>query len=108
LTISDSFVQDAVGNCHLFLKVIPRSSRNQVVGVENGKLKVKIQAPPVEGTANEAVLELLAEWLDWPRGSLFLLRGERSRHKVVQVTGLKVVEARAKLKTLLLKGEKHG
>lgn len=100
----DSAIRDTREGCLLPLRVIPRSSRNQVVGFENGVLKVKVQAPPVEGAANEAVLRFLAEWLNRPKNCLVLLKGEQSRHKLVRVTGLKAAEVLELLAQQKLKG----
>jgi len=85
--------------CTLSLKVIPKSSRNKVVGLENGLLKMKVQAPPTDGEANEAVIRLLADVLDTPKNSLSILKGQRSRQKMVLVKGrsaAQVVKALAK------------
>jgi uncharacterized protein len=76
------------GDCEISVKVVPRSSQNKIVGIVNGELKLKIQAPPVEGAANEAVLDLLAYCLKKPKSALKVLRGETSRHKVIQVRGM--------------------
>lgn len=72
----------------LSLKVQPRASRNEIGDLAGTELKVRVTAPPVDSAANEAVLRLLAGTLDCPRGSLRLLRGGTSRHKVILVTGL--------------------
>ena len=79
------------------LKVIPRSSRNQVVGVGQGACKVKLKAPPVEGAANEALLEFLAECLNQTKSSLRLVSGHQSRHKRVRIFGMKGTEVLEKL-----------
>jgi hypothetical protein len=72
----------------LSLKVQPRASKTEIGEVAKGELKIKVTAPPVDAAANEAVLRLLAECLDCPRGSLQLLRGQTSRHKQVLVRSL--------------------
>lgn len=78
--------------CLLSIKVIPRSSRNQIMGVEQGELKIKLQAPPVEGAANEAVLEFLSKCLKKSKSSLTLVSGHQSRHKRVKIQGVKAVD----------------
>ena len=72
----------------LSLKVQPRASKNEIGEVTNGELKIKVTAPPVDAAANEAVLRLLAECLDCPRGAVQLIRGQTSRHKQVFVRGM--------------------
>lgn len=85
-------VADAGDGCTLSVKVIPRSSRNQWVGFEQGELKVRIQAPPVEGAANEAILEFLGKCLKRPKGSLSIVSGQRSKHKRIKIAGVKARE----------------
>jgi uncharacterized protein (TIGR00251 family) len=72
----------------LLLKVQPRASQNGIGEVANGELRIKVTAPPVDAAANEAVLRLLAEKLDCPRGSVQLIRGQTSRHKQVLIRGM--------------------
>ena len=72
----------------LSVRVQPRSSRNMVMGWNGDTLKIKLTAPPVEGAANEACLDLLADVLEVPVSRLTLLRGDRSRDKVVRIVGL--------------------
>jgi len=81
----------------LSLRVQPRASRNAVVGWTGDTLKIRLTAPPVEGAANAACLTFLADLLDLPRTQVTLLRGERARDKVVQITGLTREEVRARL-----------
>ena len=52
------------------------------------ELRIKVTAPPVDAAANEALLRLLAETLDCPRGKVELVRGHTSRHKVIKLHGL--------------------
>ena len=65
------------------VQVQPRSSRNQLVGLQGDALKVKLTAPPVEGRANQACIEVLAEALGVPKSSLRIISGETSRRKLV-------------------------
>lgn len=68
------------------VRVVPGASRDALVGVVEGALKVRISAPPVEGAANERLLRFLAkEVLSLPRSRLTLVSGERGRQKVVRV-----------------------
>src|SRR2546428_10001644 len=81
----------------LSLRVQPRAAGNGVVGWTGDTLNVRLTAPPVEGAANAACLALLADLLSFPQSQLEILRGERSRNKVVQITGLTRDEVRARL-----------
>jgi len=77
--------------------VQPRASRNAVVGWSGETLKVRLTAPPVEGAANAACREFLADLLDLPQSQLEILRGARSRNKVIRITGLTQDEVHARL-----------
>jgi hypothetical protein len=74
--------------CRISVKAIPGASRNAVVGWAAGELRVKLCAPALEGRANEALCELLSGELAVPRRSVAVIRGGKSRHKIVQVEGL--------------------
>jgi uncharacterized protein (TIGR00251 family) len=79
------------------LKVIPNAPRNEVVGRLGDAIKVKICAPPIEGRANDALCEFLAERLGVPRRAVTVLRGDTSRQKIVRVDGLNLEEASSRL-----------
>jgi len=72
----------------LLIKVIPNSSRNEVVGLENGELKIKINAVPEDGKANKELLRFLSKKVGISKTCFDLLAGETSRHKRVQVCGI--------------------
>ncbi|RPH69605.1 MAG: DUF167 domain-containing protein [Myxococcaceae bacterium] len=65
--------------------------------VREGALEVRVGAPPVEGAANEAIVELLARVLDLPRRAITLVSGERGRTKRVRIEGLTLQDIRARL-----------
>lgn len=71
------------------LKIQPRSSRNEVVGfLEDGTLKIKLSAPPVEGQANQAVIKFLAEILNLPAGNIVIISGKTSHNKLISIQGI--------------------
>ena len=74
------------------VRAVPRSSRNQIIGVEDGVYKIKLTAPPVDGKANKALREFLAKRLGLARGSVEIVSGERSRQKSVRIHGLSLKE----------------
>lgn len=84
-------------SCTLELKTIPNAPRDGLAGWLGGTLKVKVQAPALDGRANEALLAFLAEKLGVPRRAVTLLRGDKSRRKVVRITGLTLPGVRARL-----------
>jgi uncharacterized protein len=81
-------ITEANGGVTFSVRVVPRSSRNQIVSVESGALKIKLTAPPVEGAANAALIEFVAEWLGVRRGAVSIVSGDRARNKLVQVNGV--------------------
>jgi uncharacterized protein (TIGR00251 family) len=83
--------------CTLELKIIPNAPRNEVVGWLGAALKVKVHAPALEGRANDELLAFLAEKLGLPRRSITLLRGDKSRQKVVRIAGLEAIELKSRL-----------
>jgi len=72
----------------LSLKVVPGSSRDEVVGWLGDSLKVKVKAPPEKGRANEAVVALLADRLGVESSSIAVVSGHGSPAKVVAVDGM--------------------
>ena len=70
----------------------------QTYGLQGDALKVRVQAPPVEGAANQAVVELVAEALGVKRGAVSLVAGETGRRKVVAVAGITAAEAARRLR----------
>jgi uncharacterized protein len=72
----------------LRLRIQTRASREGVDGVREGRLRVRVSSPPVEGAANERLIRLLAEVMAVPRGSIALTRGAKSRDKDVTVQGV--------------------
>ncbi len=91
------FLRDQADGTLLSVKVQPRASKNEFAGELGGELRVKVTAPPVDAAANEALIKLLADKLDWPRSRIELVRGHKSRHKVLKLAGLRAEDAAARL-----------
>jgi uncharacterized protein len=70
------------------VRVQPRASRDEVAGEMDGALKVRLQAPAVEGRANEALIAFLSSVLKRPKAAVRISSGERSRLKRVEVMGV--------------------
>lgn len=81
-------IQESDEGLRIEVKVQPRSSRNQISGEQDGALKVKLTAPPVEGEANQALINFLARVLKLPRKNITLIRGETARNKLIEIRGL--------------------
>ncbi len=91
------WIQPTPDGAVLRVRVTPRASRNEVQGVLGDALKIRLQAPPVEGKANEALVRFLAERLDLPLRAITLLSGETGRNKRVRVAGLSEAAAMERL-----------
>ena len=67
------------------VRVQPRASSNEIVGYRDGVLRVRLQAPPVDGAANEALVRFLADEFGVPRRNVRIVLGLGSRNKIVEV-----------------------
>lgn len=70
------------------VKVIPRSSKKEIAGVEGNTIKIKLTAPPVEGAANEQLIELLSGTLGIKKGNIEIVKGDSSKYKTVKIKGV--------------------
>ncbi|MEK7691333.1 MAG: DUF167 domain-containing protein [Bdellovibrionota bacterium] len=82
--------------------VQPRASRTRVIGIRrlaegDERIKIQLSAPPVDGAANEALIEFLAKALALPKANLTLKRGAASRQKDVECSGIDLATAMQKL-----------
>ena len=78
----------SVGGVTVSIKVVPRASKNQIVGREGDAVKVRLNAPPVDGKANEALVKFLAASFGVSLRQVEIVAGVTSRHKVVRITGV--------------------
>ena len=85
------------GGVTIPVRVAPRAGRTALDGVVEGALRVRLAAPPVEGAANRALVEFLADLLGVPKRDLAIVRGERGRQKLLQVRGLDADQVRQRL-----------
>jgi uncharacterized protein (TIGR00251 family) len=90
-------VHDSAKGITFAVKVHPRAHKNAITGVMGDALKLALTAPPVEGKANQAVIEFFAELFAIPRSSVTIASGETSRNKIVRIAGLSKPVAEQKL-----------
>ena len=81
-------------DAELDIRLQPRAKRNAIVDERDGVVRVSVAAAPVEGRANAALCKLIAKRAGISRGRVSVVRGERSRAKVVRVEGLDTGELR--------------
>lgn len=91
-------IESIKGGVRLHLFIQPKSSKNEVVGIHNGEIKIKITAPPIDGRANEGLIEYLSDLFDVPKRDIILAKGETGRHKTVDIAGVDENTARLLLK----------
>lgn len=72
----------------LSVRIQPRASRNGVSRMEDGTLKIRLTAPPVDGAANEALVKFLSETLSIGKSSVEIVTGHTSREKRVKISGM--------------------
>ncbi|MFH1232034.1 MAG: DUF167 domain-containing protein [Planctomycetota bacterium] len=69
----------------LNIKVIPRASKNEVKEESTGQYKIYLTAPPIDGKANDALIEILASHFHIAKQQIKIVRGLKSRHKIVEI-----------------------
>jgi hypothetical protein len=69
----------------LTVRVVPRASRSEVAGLQDGALRVRIAAPPVDGAANRELVKFLSKKLKVPQAAVTLVTGNNSKNKVVRI-----------------------
>ncbi|MCX6745094.1 MAG: DUF167 domain-containing protein [Candidatus Parcubacteria bacterium] len=70
---------------NLKIKVIPSSKINKIIEQPDGSLKIKLQAPAIEGKANKALIAFLSEHFQKPKNKIILVSGEKARTKTVKI-----------------------
>lgn len=85
------------GTVTLTVRVQPRAGKDEIAGVIDGALKIRLRAPAVEDRANAALCAFLAELLKRPKSAVRILSGERSRTKRVAIFGVTTAEIEALL-----------
>ena len=94
-------IRDTPAGATFAVKVHPRARKNAITGATGDALKLAITAPPVEGKANQACIEFLAEFLNVPRASVTIIAGQSSRNKVVRVAGRTAAQVEERLRAII-------
>ncbi len=81
----------------LQVRVVPNARRNEVVGAYAEGVKIKLNAPPVDGKANETLIQFLAAKLGCPAKAIAIKSGAKSRSKLVEIEGMEEETVREKL-----------
>jgi uncharacterized protein len=96
-------LRDTPAGTTFAVKVHPRARKNAVTGVVGDALKLSLTAPPVEGRANQAVIEFFADLFEIPRASVTIASGATRHNKVVRITGLNRAAVEQRLMAILPK-----
>jgi hypothetical protein len=98
-----TFLRVVEGGVTLAVRAQPGARKTTIQGMygegEQAQLKIAVQAPPVEGKANAALIEFLSDFFSLSRSKVELVQGELNRSKVFLLCGLTVAEARARLRS---------
>ena len=97
-----NWLESKDGGFIISLYIQPGASRTELIGVHNEQIKIKIAAPPVDGAANEELLQFLKKKLKIPKRDITLVSGESSRSKRVHVAG---VDRDALVRVLMASGK---
>jgi len=92
--MSELAIEEESGRARFGVRVSPRASRDAILGVHDGALKVALTAPPVEGAANAALIALLAKALGVAKRAVTIVSGEASRQKRVEIEGVTASDVR--------------
>jgi uncharacterized protein (TIGR00251 family) len=95
----------SAGANRLAVKVTPNAGRNEISGLKDGVLQVKLAAPPDKGRANKELVDFLSESLGVRKSAIAIIRGHTGRHKIIEIEGTGREEA---LKRLLKRGKGEG
>jgi len=71
----------------LSVKIVPNSSKCEIVGIVEDSLKIKLDVPPVEGKANEKCIKFLSKVIGVPKTSITIVSGETSKNKILFIKG---------------------
>lgn len=90
-------IQETAAGATFAVKVHPRARQNAITGTVGDALKLSLTAPPVDGKANQAVVEFFADFFQIPRSSITIASGETSRLKTVRIRGIGAEQLRQRL-----------
>lgn len=92
-----AYLRETREGVELLLLIQPRASRTRIVGEHDGRLKIAVASPPVDGAANEALIEFLSDALSVQKRALRVAQGETGRRKVVVVEGAQLAQVQQAL-----------
>lgn len=82
------WINERPDSVDLLVKAVPRAAKNEILGLHDNALKVRLTTPPIEGKANVALIKFLSKALRVSKSQIKLLRGETDRLKTLRITGI--------------------
>lgn len=87
-----SWCSTVAGGVRVAVQITPNAKKTEVVGVHDDALKLKLQAQPIEGRANEALVKFLASRLSVPKSAVTITHGHTNKRKLVEVKAALTVD----------------
>ena len=105
ITVNSLKITKASRGAAITVKVLPRAKRTELAGLmDDGTLKIRVAAPPVDGAANRALIEFLAETLGLPKNQIDIIAGETSERKLLSLVGISPEQVDALILALIQRG----
>ena len=84
------------GGVRISVQIMPNAKKSEVIGVLDDALKIKLQAQPIEGKANEALVRFLADKLSVPKSAVSITHGHTNKRKMIEVIAATMTAERVK------------
>ena len=94
-------IKDTPSGATFAVRLHPRAKKNAITGTLGDALKISLTAPPIEGRANLACIEFLADLLKLPRSSITIAAGQASRNKLIRISGVSAADVEARLRPVV-------
>jgi uncharacterized protein (TIGR00251 family) len=94
-------IKDTPSGATFAVRLHPRAKKNAITGTLGDALKISLTAPPLEGRANHACIEFLADLLKLPRSSITIAAGQASRNKLIRISGVSAADVEARLRPVV-------
>ena len=99
-------ITDASQGAAITVKIVPKANRTEIVGIqEDGTIKIRLMAPPVEGEANEELISFLAEFLEVDAHNIEILAGANNRRKLITVLNVRAEDVEARVRSAAIETE---
>lgn len=83
-------LQETTDGVILSVKLTPKSSKSEIIGIENNELKIRVATVPEKGAANEALIKFLSKKIGVGTSQIEIISGEQSRHKRLLIKGIDI------------------